>query len=50
MQTKILKTTGFALAILVWVALVAVGGLGLWKRHGCVIDAGTECTQAMESK
>ncbi len=50
MKSKALKATCFTLAILVWALLVAAAGLNLCKGHGCVIDAGIECTQETASQ
>jgi hypothetical protein len=50
MKAKALRATCFTLAILVWALFVAAADLNLWKGHGCVIDAGVECTQETESK
>jgi len=50
MRTRALRVTCFALIILVWAGSVAMAGLSLWKRHSCLINAATECTQEMESK
>ena len=50
MKTKALRVTCFILAILVWAVLVAAAELNLWNKRGCVIDAGIECTQVIESK
>jgi hypothetical protein len=50
MKTKALKATWFTLAILVWTLFIVAADLNLWKEHGCVIDAGAECTQVIEMK
>ena len=50
MKTKSLRVTWAVLAILVWAVLFVASGLTLWREHGCLIDAGVECTQKTESK
>ena len=50
MRRRTLKVIGFVLGIVVWAALVLAAGLSLWERHGCMIDAGLECTQEIASK
>ena len=50
MKTKELKATCFILAILVWTVFIVAADLNLWKEHECVIDAGGECTQTIETK
>ena len=50
METKALKATCLTLAILVWAVFIVAADLNLWKEHGYVIDAGGECTRAIETK
>ena len=50
MRSKSLKVTWVVLVILVWAVLFLASGLSLWKKHGCLINAGLECTQLTESE
>jgi hypothetical protein len=45
-----LKAAWLTLAVLAWTVFIVAADLNLWKEHGCVIDAGGECTQATETK